>query len=146
MEEEFLHYIWRYRRFTSTELSTTAGERVTILDPGEYNTDAGPDFTNARVKIGDNLWAGNVEIHYLTSDWIRHTHQNDPAYSTVILHVVYQHDPHKFTRDAQPACPVLELKKFVDLTLYDNYKRLKSSLQWIACEKGVVQVESSIKN
>ncbi len=86
--EAILHYVWKYRLYDENRLFTTDGIPVSVLDPGIHNTDAGPDFFNAKIKIGDELWAGNVEIHSDSSDWVKHGHHQDPAYNSVILHVV----------------------------------------------------------
>src|ERR1035437_10179921 len=92
MTEEFLHYLWKYKRFNSNELSTHSGEPVQLVKQGDHNTDAGPDFFNAKLKIGKTLWAGNVEIHLRSSDWKRHGHHQNNQYDSVILHVVYTND------------------------------------------------------
>ena len=92
MKEEFLHYAWQYRLFAQENLRTTDGESLTIVDVGQKNVDAGPDFFNAKVVIGDTLWAGNVEIHLAASDWYQHSHHEDFCYDTVILHVVWHSD------------------------------------------------------
>ncbi len=87
--ERLLHYVWKYRLYP--ELVTTTGIPFTVIDPGIHNTHAGPDFFNAKIKIGDKTWAGNVEIHRFASDWYRHEHHLNHAYDSVILHVV-EHD------------------------------------------------------
>lgn len=89
--EELLHYVWGHRLIPSAALVTSDGRRVQIIDPGLLNNNAGPDFFNAKVKIDGRVWCGNVEIHVRASDWFRHGHDSDPAYDSVILHVV-QHD------------------------------------------------------
>lgn len=86
-----MHYIWEHGLLLPGEQRTTGGDAVEILDPGLANGDAGPDFFNAKVRIGGEQWCGNVEIHVRASDWYRHGHQNDRAYDSVILHVV-EHD------------------------------------------------------
>jgi len=86
--EELMQYVWQYRLWPAQEMATVDGLRINVLDPGLLNRDAGPDFFNAKVQIGDRIWAGNVEIHVRASDWHRHGHDNDRAYDTVILHVV----------------------------------------------------------
>lgn len=86
--EILLHYIWKHRLYPLHQLATDGGERVEIIDPGLQNHNAGPDFFNAKVKIGDMTWVGNVEIHYRASDWVMHGHDQDEAYDNVILHVV----------------------------------------------------------
>lgn len=90
--EMLLHYLWEHRLWEYGSLTTDDGHRIEVLDPGRHNTDAGPDFFNAKVKIGSQTWVGNVEIHTRASDWYRHGHQNDRAYDTVILHVVGHSD------------------------------------------------------
>jgi len=86
MNEAFLQYIWQHRLFYPIDLQTVSGKKIEILDAGKPNRDAGPDFFNAKIKIDDMLWAGNVEIHLRSSDWKRHRHAKD--YENVILHVV----------------------------------------------------------
>ena len=133
MREEFLYYLWE-NRLTNKGLNTTEGEAVDIVATGYRNTDSGPDYLEAKIRIGDKLWAGHVEIHVKSSDWIRHGHQNDKAYKNVILHVVYEND-------AQVnEIPTLELKGHFDESLFLQYQKLISSKNWIPCEKSITQV------
>lgn len=90
--EQLLHYVWRHKIFPLKELRTTSGQPVEVIDSGLPNRNAGPDFFNAKLKIAGTLWVGNVEIHTLASDWLRHGHDRDKAYDTVILHVVGESD------------------------------------------------------
>ena len=133
MREEFLYYIWE-NRLTDKDLKTTEGETVDIVATGYHNTDSGPDFMEARIQIGDKLWAGHVEIHVKTSDWNRHGHQLDKAYQNVILHVVYEDDIK--VNDI----PTLELKGHFDESLFVQYQKLISSKNWIPCEKSIAKV------
>lgn len=91
-QEDLLHYIWKFRRFKPLLLKTACGMRLEILSVGTYNTDAGPDFKDALLNIDGTLWAGNVEVHIRSSDWIKHNHHLDAAYDNVILHVVFEDD------------------------------------------------------
>ncbi|MFI0427397.1 MAG: DUF2851 family protein, partial [Flavobacterium sp.] len=88
MKEDFLHHVWQHKKFAVTQLQTTAGESIQILNSGQYLQLAGPDFFNAQIIIGNQKWAGNVEIHIKSSDWYVHNHENDSNYDSVILHVV----------------------------------------------------------
>ena len=133
MREEFLYYLWE-NRLTDKVLQTTEGEAVDIVATGYRNTDSGPDFLEARIQIGDKLWAGHVEIHVKASDWNRHGHQNDKAYKNVILHVVYENDVQ--VNDI----PTLELKGHFDESLFTQYQKLISSKNWIPCEKSIAKV------
>lgn len=92
MKEQFLQYVWKHRLLPPAPLRTTQGAAVEILDPGLWNHDAGPDFFNAKLKIGGELWVGNVEVHVRASDWQLHGHQLDAAYANVILHAVAEAD------------------------------------------------------
>ena len=92
LREDFLHYVWRFKQFDFKDLTTTSGEAIQISHIGDYNTDGGPDFKNAKIQIGETTWAGNVEIHVKASDWLKHQHSSNPAYNTVILHVVFEAD------------------------------------------------------
>lgn len=87
-----MQYVWQHRLLTQTDLVTVDGRRLNIIDPGRLNTDAGPDFFNAKVRIGEHLWVGDVEIHVRASDWHRHGHDKDRAYDSVVLHVVDRDD------------------------------------------------------
>jgi hypothetical protein len=85
--ELLLHYTWKHKMLPLTELTTTDGRQVEIIDPGLHNRNAGPDFFNAKVKVGGTMWVGNVEIHDRASDWYQHGHDRDPRYDNVVLHV-----------------------------------------------------------
>jgi len=88
MTEDFLHYIWKYKKFRLHTLKTVTGNPLSIRSFGSHNYNSGPDFFNAQILIGDLLWAGNVEIHVKSSDWYVHNHESDSAYDTIILHVL----------------------------------------------------------
>lgn len=90
--ERLLHYVWKHRLLPVATLTTTDGQELEVIDPGLHNRDQGPDFFNAKVRLGGTLWAGNVEVHLRSSDWYRHGHDTDPAYNSVVLHVVGEAD------------------------------------------------------
>ncbi|MCM1034120.1 MAG: DUF2851 family protein [Paludibacter sp.] len=106
MPELLLHYIWQYKAFAVFPQCTTDGRTIEILDVGQHNADAGPDFFNAKIRLNGVVWAGNVEIHVCASDWYRHKHHQDSAYDNVILHVVRQADKKVYNSkgDAVPQC------------------------------------------
>ena len=133
MREEFLYYIWE-NRLTDKDLKTIEGESIDIVATGYRNTDSGPDFLEAKIQIGNKLWAGHVEIHVKSSDWNRHGHQSDKAYKNVILHVVYENDLQ--VNDI----PTLELKGHFDESLFAQYQKLIASKTWIPCERSISQV------
>ena len=139
MKESILHYVWQQKLFTAYQLQTTDGELVEVIDVGKYNTDAGPDFFNAKIRISDTIWAGNIEIHSKSSDWIKHNHQNDKSYDNVILHVVSKADISVFRSNGE-RIPQLELKfpKYI----VENYKDLILSNKWIACEWKINEIPS----
>ncbi|MFZ4582911.1 MAG: DUF2851 family protein [Paludibacter sp.] len=139
MKESILHYIWQYKLFTQRGLTTTDGDNIEIVDVGKLNADAGPDFFNAKVKIGDTVWAGNVEIHTLASDWNRHNHQVDKSYNTVILHVVKKSDCSIFRADGE-IIPQLELHYAADIE--QNYDALINDRKWIPCADKIADVPS----
>lgn len=87
-----MQYVWQHRLWKAGSLITNDHKSVRVIDVGLLNTDAGPDFFNAKVEIDGEMWVGNVEIHYRASDWKRHGHNQDKAYDTVILHVVDKDD------------------------------------------------------
>ena len=99
--EQLLHYIWKHKMFPLHPLQTTAGEPVEVIDPGLHNIHAGPDFFNAKIKIGCTMWVGNVEIHERATDWFGHGHDHDPHYNNVILHVCAHVDGEVTTADGK---------------------------------------------
>ncbi|UKM64631.1 DUF2851 family protein [Flavobacteriaceae bacterium GSB9] len=144
MQEDFLHYIWKHRKFQISNISTTAGEHIALVSNGQHNFNSGPDFFNAQLKINDQLWAGNVEIHVKSSDWFLHNHEQDPAYDNVILHVVWEHDTEVFRKDNSPIS-TLQLKDFVDMEVLKNYERLFSKQdRWINCENDFASVDDFV--
>lgn len=139
MQEEFLHYVWQYKKFTSSQLFTTGNEPLTIVSVGLPNPNSGPDFFNSQLYIGSQLWAGNVEIHLKSSDWFVHHHETDTAYDNVILHVVYEHDTEIFRKD-NTVISTLELKHYINSELLDQYKKLLSGKsKWINCENDIAE-------
>ncbi|MEM0577936.1 DUF2851 family protein [Flavobacterium polysaccharolyticum] len=143
MKEDFLHYVWKYQKLTSLELQTVKGETISILHPGYYLETAGPDFFNAQIIIGDQKWAGNIEIHVNSSDWFLHNHERDVAYNNVILHVVWEHDSDVFGPN-NVEIPVLELRDFVKRDLLLSYKHLLAQKSWIYCENQIQQVNQFV--
>ena len=143
--EDFLHYVWQFRSFKHQDLSTCDGAALNIIHPGFLNNDAGPDFSNAKVKIGSTLWAGNVEIHIKSSDWLKHNHQSDLSYENVILHVVYEHDV-VIKRMDGTALPVLELKSLIDDDLMGRYESLFLSVTDFPCIAQIKNVDQMVIN
>ena len=134
MQEDFLHYIWKHKKFRFNNLETTTGESIVVTSVGQHNFNSGPDFFNAKIKVGDQLWAGNVEIHIKSSDWFLHSHEQDKAYDNVILHVVWEDDTEVFRKDNTPI-PTLQLKDIVDVAMLNNYEKLFAKQnKWINCE------------
>ncbi len=139
MTEKFLHYLWKLKRFRLDGLRASGGEAVQIIRAGDHNFHAGPDFLNARLKIGNEEWAGTVEIHVKASEWNLHHHDKDLAYNNVILHVVYENDRDVFHEDGTSvAC--LEIRDHIDSTLFESYSVLMKSEAWIPCANQISEV------
>lgn len=134
MNESFLHYLWQFQYFDKNDLCSTQGEPVAILKIGSLNTNAGPDFADAKIKINGMEWVGTVEIHVKSSDWYVHHHEVDGAYENVVLHVVWENDKAVFRKD-KTMIPTLELKSRVEDSIFKAYKKLVNSPSAIACEK-----------
>lgn len=122
------------KRFDHRDLRTTEGEEVEISDFGEYNTHAGPDFFNARIRIGENTWAGNVEMHIRASEWATHAHAADPAYHNVILHVVWEEDRPALRHDGA-RIPCITLKERTPQAVLDAYLTLEHESDAIPCRR-----------
>ncbi|MXO04099.1 DUF2851 family protein [Flavobacterium sp. HBTb2-11-1] len=140
MKEDFLHYLWKFKKFDGLNLKSVQGEEITIIKTGDYLELAGPDFFNAHIEIGNQKWAGNVEIHLKSSDWYLHNHEKDAAYKNVILHVVWENDTAIFRED-NTEIPVLVLKDYVSKEIIDNYNALVSPKTWISCERQLKEID-----
>ena len=137
MNELFLQFLWKHRLFEAGQLRTSSGQKVDVISPGFQNRDAGPDFFNARVQIGNTTWAGNVEIHLRSSDWLRHKHEQDAAYDNVILHVVRDDDvPVNNSRGEPVECLCLDYPQELEA----NYQSLLKSDSWIPCARSIHRV------
>ena len=143
MKEDFLHYLWKFKKFDLLNLRTFDREEITVIHVGHYLELSGPDFFNAQITIGNQKWAGNVEIHIKSSDWYVHHHERDAAYENVILHVVWEHDTAIFRSD-NSEIPVLELKKYVDAVTISNYQSLVAPKSWIFCENELSKIDSFV--
>ena len=144
MKEDFLHYIWKHKLLNLNQLETTQKEKVQLINSGEHNHNAGPDFFNSQIIIEDLHWAGNVEIHVKSSDWYVHGHEKDINYDSIILHVVWEHDIEIYTKD-NLVVPTLELKKHLDKNILNNYQKLFSKSQkWINCQNVISSVDPFI--
>lgn len=145
MREDYLHYLWKFQKFDSQGAKTVDGKRLRIISPGLHNELSGPDFFNSRLLIGEQDWAGNVEIHLRSSDWYMHGHENDPAYDNVVLHVVWDHDVEIFRKD-NSSLPVMELRHYVSPGSLKGYNQLcnKDTRRWINCEEDLPNMEDFI--
>ena len=143
MKEDFLHHVWQFKKFDIANLKTTKGESIQILNSGQYLQLAGPDFFNAQLIIGNQKWAGNVEIHLKSSDWYVHNHEKDSNYDSVILHVVWEYDMPIFRKD-NSEIPTLELKEYVALSDLHKYQSLVSQKSWIYCENELQNVDEFV--
>jgi hypothetical protein len=131
MKEEFLHYLWKSKRFENQLLSLTDGRMIKVADTGYHNSETGPDFFNGSIELDGLQWTGNIEIHVKSSDWIKHGHQSDGRYDNVILHVVYHHDREIAVNDR--ILPVLELKELIPDSMVKNYAMLQHKNPFIHC-------------
>ena len=132
IREDLIHYIWKTKSFDQSDIKTTDGQDITIVNFGHHNHDAGPDFLNAKVEINSTLWVGHIEIHLKASDWLRHRHDNDPAYQNVILHVVMEADSPIKLQDGTKI-PCIELKNRINHQLIGKYQYLQNNQSWIPC-------------
>ena len=139
--EKLLHYVWQHRIYPAGRLYTQDGTEVDIIDPGLHNFHAGPDFFNAKVRLGDQLWVGNVEIHERASDWFRHKHEQDAAYNNVVLHIVSVADKQAVTLDGK-TLPQLVLT--IPDKISHNYEKLLHEDTFPPCYRIIPQL-SSIK-
>ena len=140
MTERLLQFIWQFQHFNRKELRLDSGEVLQVLHPGQFNTDQGPDFREARIMIGKTLWVGHVELHVRTADWTRHAHDLDRNYDNVILHVVW--------RDEGPApdrpLPLLTLEDRVPKLLLKQYAKWMEGGHFIPCGQQLGKVNELV--
>ena len=143
MKEDFIHYVWQYKKYDFSNLKTTHGEDLTIVHSGNYLQKEGPDFFNAQLVLDSQKWAGTIEMHLKSSDWYLHQHEKDPNYNNVILHVVWEHDAPVFRID-NTEIPVLELKNYVSKEELHRYQELVTKKSWLFCENQIQDVETFV--
>lgn len=141
MREIILHYLWLHKCFDVTNVFTSKNEKIEILHSGQYLQNSGPDFFNAQLIIGNQKWAGNVELHVNSSDWYSHQHETDKNYDNVILHVVWNHDVEIYRKN-KSEIPVFELKRFVSEQTIFKISNLLQKKSWINCENSISHVSS----
>lgn len=133
MTEKLLQYLWNFKIFQNFDFKDIEGNPVEIINFGKWNTDAGPDFLLATIKINGLTLSGNIELHVRSSDWIFHNHSQDPNYQNIILHVVFQNDV-EIPEFIDKKIPTLELKNFIDEDILWKYEKLINENQFIPCE------------
>lgn len=140
-KEELLQYVWKFKLYSPNNLKTTDGKRVEVIDPGMYNTNAGPDFFNAKIKIDDTVWAGNVEIHRSSDEWEKHRHHCDKAYNSVILHVV-ENANREIRNEKNQLVPQMVIS--VPQKIKENSDYLLESKSKIPCKKYLPSVSKNL--
>jgi hypothetical protein len=139
MTEKLLHHIWQFQLYNAHNLITMEGEPIKVISPGIYNHNQGPDFINAKIKIGNTIWAGNIELHILSSHWNLHKHSGDKNYKNIILHIVWQNDKHL----ALPFS-TLVLQDRVSKLLLHQYQEWMDKKSFIPCENNIAKINSII--
>ena len=143
MKEEFLHYIWQNKFFVDTNLHTASKQKLEIISVGVGNSNSGPDFLDAKIKIDEIVWVGNVEIHRKSSDWYAHGHEKDPAYDNVILHVVLEDDLPIYNSNNQQI-PTLNISKYIDKSLLRNFNKLIKNKSILRCQNQITKVDTYV--
>ena len=136
--EQLLHYIWKYKLYTTRYFISSDGDEVEILNPGMLNNNAGPDFFNSKIKVENKTWAGNIEIHKSSSDWKKHKHHTDSAYNSIILHVVEKIDCDIYTQDGRKI-PQIAIE--IPDKIANNYTELLTSNLTIPCTNSLKDIQ-----
>ena len=139
--EQLLHYTWKHKLYPLKELTTSDGQRVEIVDPGLHNRNAGPDFFNAKIRIGSTMWVGNVEIHDKSSDWYQHGHDKDSRYDNVVLHVAAELDTEVMKSNGEYV-PQLQLS--VPEDVMQHYDELQRTDEYPPCYKVIPHLSALI--
>lgn len=140
MKEAFLSYVWQFQLFDCANLLDENGTAIQVIDRGQLNKNAGPDFSNAKIKIGETVWAGNVELHINASDWKVHQHHKNAAYDNVVLHVVYENDA-SIVRGDGSTISTLQLKDKINQAVALKWQQFKESKSWVACAGNINDVD-----
>jgi hypothetical protein len=128
MTEQLLQYIWQFKYYHSPHFTSTDGDVIQVIHPGILNAGHGPDFSNAKIKIGNTIWVGSIELHIKTTDWQQHKHSLDPNYKNVILHVVWIHD-----MELLLPFPTIVMEDKVPMWRLEKYKSWMHATQFIPC-------------
>lgn len=136
MTEQLLQYIWKLRLFDAKGLVSVDGEPIEIIKQGEQNHNSGADFSNARLKIGEVLWAGNVEVELESGNWEKHGHSNDASHQNTLVLVCIEH-----TAKTPLAIPVIELKGRINNQLEIVYGQMMASQAFIPCQNFISRVD-----
>jgi hypothetical protein len=142
MTEKLLQFIWRYQYFNRSELRTEQGESIQVIEPGTWNTNQGPDFLGAKIRLNQTTWAGNIELHIFTSDWNKHQHFTDSNYTNIILHVVWKNEEPPSGPLMQT--PVLELQSRVSTILLQRYEEWMNNPHFVPCGAALFQVNDLV--
>ena len=142
INEEFLHFVWKFQLFDFSNLKSTDNIPIQVVKPGTHNHNAGPDFLNAKIRIGGLIWYGDVELHIKSSDWLTHKHHTDQNYNTVVLHVVYDHDKEAVLENGQQL-NCLELVGLIPDKYLSQYDTIYHSISNLPCSYSIGNFESS---
>ncbi|MEO7264030.1 MAG: DUF2851 family protein [Ferruginibacter sp.] len=137
MTEQLLQYIWQFQFFNLNKLQTTDNQSISIVHPGTLNTNQGPDFLNAKINLGNTLWAGSIELHLFSSQWNVHKHSADKNYKNVVLHVVWKED-----EELQLPFPTLVLQERISTVLLNRYSDMMSNQAFVPCHKHLPSIRS----
>ena len=137
--ERLLHYVWKHKILPLKPLITEDGQTLEVIDPGLHNHNQGPDFFNAKIRLGGTVWPGNVEVHLRSSDWYRHSHNSDPAYNSVILHVVGEIDGEVRTQDGK-TLPQVRLD--IPESIRQRYEELQKTEDYPRCHRIISSIPS----
>ena len=137
MKEEFLHFLWKYGLYDRNRLHDNEGNLITVIHPGEYNRDAGPDFFNARISVSGTIWAGNIEIHTKSSHFNTHGHNLNPAYDNVILHLVAENDKRVYNSKGKE---IITTELIFDKLLVERYNYLINNPSVVACQDNISEI------
>lgn len=133
MTEKLLQYLWNFKIFRNTNFEDTEGNRIEVLNYGFWNKNSGPDFLDAKIKLGDITFCGPIELHVKASEWNLHKHSRDEYFDNIILHVVYEEDVRLDELYARNI-PTLVLKNHISEDVIKHYQNVENSQSFIPCE------------